>query len=120
MDPPYWKQAEGQYSENPTDLANMPLEEFTPPMAGIINGFAKKLSPGAVIAFLMQPTQWKAPDHQYTDHILDVARLVKLPVDLRVQCPYSSQQCTPQMVTWAKANRKVLVLSRELVVWRVV
>lgn len=120
MDPPYWKQAEGQYSENPTDLANMPLEEFTKTMAGIINGFAKKLSPGAVIAFLMQPTQWKAPDHQYTDHILDVARLVKLPVDLRVQCPYSSQQCTPQMVNWAKANRKVLVLSRELVVWRVV
>ena len=50
LDPPYWKQAEGQYSDDPTDLANMPLEEFNRALAGVINGFSKKLSPGAVIA----------------------------------------------------------------------
>jgi hypothetical protein len=119
LDPPYWKQAEGRYSNDPTDLANMPLEEFTKALATIINGFAKKLSPSAVIALLMQPTQWNAPDHRYTDHIWDMARLVKLPIELRVQCPYESQQCTAQQVDWAKANRKVLVISRELVIWKV-
>jgi hypothetical protein len=119
LDPPYWKQAEGQYSDDPTDLANMPLEQFNAALAGVINGFAKKLKPGAVIALLIQPTQWKAPEKQYTDHVADMLRLVKLPIDLRVQCPYESQQCTPQMVEWAKENRKVLVLSREFVVWRV-
>jgi hypothetical protein len=77
------------------------------------------LSPGAVIALLMQPTQWKAPEHEYTDHVADMIRAVKLPIDLRVQCPYESQQCTAQMVTWAKKSRKVLVLSRELVIWRI-
>ena len=119
LDPPYWKQAEGQYSSAPTDLANMPLEDFTASLAKIINGFAKKLKPGAAIALLMQPTQWRAPEKQYTDHVWDMAKLVRLPVDMRVQCPYESQQCSAQMVEWAKANRKVLVLSRELVIWRV-
>jgi len=28
----------------------MPLEEFNRALAGVINGFSKKLSPGAVIA----------------------------------------------------------------------
>jgi hypothetical protein len=119
LDPPYWKQAEGQYSNNPTDLANMPLEQFSETLVGIINGFAKKLKPGAVIALLMQPTQWKAPERIYTDHVADMIRLIKLPIDMRVQCPYESQQCNAQMVDWAKENRKVLVLSRELVIWRI-
>lgn len=119
LDPPYWKQAEGQYSSDADDLANMPLEQFNETLAGVINGFAKKLKPGAAIALIIQPTQWKAPEKQYTDHVADMLRMVKLPVDLRIQCPYESQQCTAQMVEWAKTNRKVLVLSREIVVWKV-
>lgn len=119
LDPPYWKQAEEKYSKDPTDLANMPLDQFTQSLATIINGFSKKLSPGAVIALLLQPTQWKAPEHKFTDHVIDICRAVKLPIDMRVSCPYESQQCNAQMVTWAKENRKVLVLSRELVIWRI-
>jgi hypothetical protein len=119
LDPPYWKQAEGEYSDDPTDLANMPLAEFTKALATIINSFGKKLSPGAVIAMLMQPTQWKAPERQYTDHVWEMARLVKLPVIMRVQCPYENQQANAQQVEWAKEHRQILVLSRELVIWRV-
>jgi transposase len=119
LDPPYWRQAAGQYSNDPEDLANMALDRFTDTLAGIINAFAKKLSPGAVIALLMQPTQWKADNHEFTDHVADMIRLVKLPIDMRVQCPYESQQCTAQMVEWGKKNRNWLVLSRELVIWRV-
>lgn len=118
LDPPYWKQAEGQYSDDPADLANMPLEQFNETLAGIINGFAKKLS-NACIALIIQPTQWKAPERQFTDHVGDMLRAVKLPVDMRISVPYESQQCTPQMVDWAKENRRVLVLTREIVVWRV-
>ena len=121
LDPPYWAQAAGAYSADPTDLANMPLVEFTDTLAAVINGFGAKLKgTGAVIAMIMQPTQWKAPERQYTDHVADMIRAVKLPIDLRIQCPYESQQCNAQMVEWAKANRKILVLSREIVVWRAV
>lgn len=118
LDPPYWKQAEGQYSKDATDLANMPLDQFSEALAGIINGFAKKLN-NAYIALLIQPTQWKAPERAFTDHIADMLRRVNLPIDMRFSCPYESQQCTAQMVEWAKANKRCLVLSRELVVWRV-
>lgn len=118
LDPPYWKQAEGQYSDDPTDLANMPLEQFNEALAGIINGFAKKLT-DAYIALIIQPTQWKATERQYTDHVGDMLRAVKLPVDMRYSVPYESQQCTPQMVEWAKENKTCLVLSREIVVWKV-
>jgi len=119
LDPPYWKQAEGAYSDGPTDLANMELEEFHSTLAKIITAFGRKLPSKAHIALLMQPTQWKAPDHRYTHHVFEMARRVKLPVAMCISCPYESQQCTAQMVDWAKAARQVLVLTRELVVWEV-
>ena len=118
LDPPYWKQAEGQYSKDESDLANMPLEQFNDALASTINGFAKKLT-DAHIALIIQPTQWKAPARQYTDHVGDMLRAVKLPVAMRYSVPYESQQCNAQMVEWAKANKQCLVLTREIVVWRV-
>lgn len=121
LDPPYWLQAQGQYSQDPTDLANMPLEQFNEALSGVIHGFAKKLKNGEprYIALIIQPTQWKAPERQFVDHVGDMLRMVKLPVEMRFSVPYESQQCNAQMVEWAKANRKCLVLTRELVVWRV-
>jgi hypothetical protein len=119
LDPPYWLQAQGQYSEDPFDLGNMELGKFHESLAGIINGFAKKIS-NAYIALIIQPTQWKAPDRQFTDHIADMLRAVKLPVEMRYSAPYESQQCNAQMVEWAKANKRCLVLTREIVVWKVV
>jgi len=119
LDPPYWKQAEGEYSDDPKDLGNMPLKEFNDTLAGLIKKFGDKMPSPSYIALILQPTQWNAPERHYTDHIADMLRMVKLPIDIRFQCPYESQQCTPQMVEWAKENRKCLALSRELVVWRV-
>lgn len=123
LDPPYWKQVEGDYSDDPTDLANMALDTFTDTLLELIRQYAERIrrarAERSVIAMLMQPTQWRAPGHQYTDHIADLLRTVKLPLDMRFSVPYESQQYPPQMVEWAKANKKCLVLTRELVVWRV-
>jgi DNA modification methylase len=117
LDPPYWKQAEGQYSQDPSDLANMPLPQFNEALSTIIKQFACKLSE-AYIALIIQPTQWKSPNKEYTDHIADMIRSVDLPLDMRYSTPYESQQHTAQMVDWAKENKKCLVLTREIVVWR--
>jgi len=118
LDPPYWIQAEGQYSQDAEDLGNQSLEVFTTNLAVAINQYAKKLT-DAYIALIIQPTQWKSPDRQYVDHIGDMLRAVKLPVDMRYSVPYESQQCNAQMVEWAKDSRRCLVLTREIVVWRV-
>lgn len=119
LDPPYWRQVQGSYSNDPTDLANMELDQFNASLSGLVKGLAKKLGAGAHIALILQPTQWRAENHQYTDHIADMLRLVNLPIVMRVQCPYESQQCLPQQVDWAKANKALLVLSRELVIWEI-
>jgi transposase len=118
LDPPYWIQAEGQYSDDADDLGNQSLELFTANLSAIINQYAKKLT-DAYIALIIQPTQWKAPERQFVDHIGDMMRAVKLPVDMRYSVPYESQQCNAQMVDWAKDNKRCLVLTREIVVWRV-
>ena len=118
LDPPYWKQAAGKYSDDPRDFANMELDSFTKNLAKVINGFAKKLSRG-YIALVMSPSQYAAPERAYTDHIADMLRSIQLPVDMRYSVPYESQQCSAQMVDWAKENNKCLVLTREIVVWRV-
>jgi hypothetical protein len=123
LDPPYWKQAEGQYSKDDDDLANMELDAFNEKLSCLIKTYAEKLkrarNENAYIALIIQPTQWKAPERQFIDHVGDMLRMVKLPVEMRFSVPYESQQCNAQMVEWAKAHRKCLVLTRELVVWRV-
>lgn len=120
LDPPYWRQAQNQYSKDSEDLANMPLEDFTKHMVDIINNIATKQSKG-VIAMLMQPTQWNADNREFTDHIFDIIQGVKnknLILENRVSCPYSTEQANAQMVNWAKENKKLLVISRELIIWR--
>ena len=118
LDPPYWKQAEGKYSKDPTDYANMTLEQFNKNLSELIHSFAKKLA-GAYIALIIQPTQWNAPNREYTDHAADMIRSIKLPIHMRFQCPYESQQANAQMMDWSRVNKTPLVLSRELIVWRV-
>ncbi len=122
LDPPYWKQAEGQYSKDPEDLANMSLEDFNKVLSGVINGIAKKQSQG-VIALLMQPTQWNAPGREFTDHVFDMVQMAdrkRLKLVNRISCPYTTVQCNAQMVNWAKENKELLVLTRELIVWRII
>lgn len=121
LDPPYWKQAENQYSNDPEDLANMNLEIFNKSLSGIINRIASKLSKGSHIALIIQPTQWKSENKNFIDHVFEMIKLAdkKLKLVNRISCPYSTQQCTPQQVDYAKENKILLVLSRELIIWEV-
>lgn len=121
LDPPYWKQAEGQYSNDPTDLANMELDQFNDALAGIVKDIAKRQSKG-VIALLIQPTQWRTPGREFADHVTDLIRNVgnkRLVLENRVSVPYSTEQYNAQQVQWAKENRKLLVITRELIIWRI-
>jgi predicted DNA-binding protein YlxM (UPF0122 family) len=122
LDPPYWKQAENQYSQDEQDLANMELEQFYDELVRFVNACAEKMHSGSHIALLIQPTQWKAPGRKVVDHVIDlIDHLSDAPMQYvrRIVCPYESQQCTAQQVEWAKKNRDVLVISRELIIWEV-
>lgn len=121
LDPPYWKQVENQYSIDAEDLANMPLDKFNNALSSVINNIAKKLSAGSHIALLIQPTQWKSDNKDFTDHVSDMIQLAdkRLKLVNRISCPYSTQQCTPQQVEYAKENKILLVISRELIIWKI-
>lgn len=121
LDPPYWKQAEGQYSSDDEDLANMPLDKFYETLIGYITACASKMPTDSTVALIIQPTQWKNENKEVTDHVIDLIQAVKtkyLKYSHRISCPYESQQCTPQMVDWAKENKTPLVLTREIIIWK--
>lgn len=123
LDPPYWKQAAGKYSKDGEDLANMDLDTFTETLTGIVRRIAEKQSRGA-LALLIQPTQWLTNDaHDFTDHVRDIlcatAKSKRLRLHNRISCPYSTEQYNAQQLMWAKENKSLLVLTRELIVWKV-
>jgi len=124
LDPPYWKQAENQYSNDSKDLANMSLEAFYQSLTQLMGSCAARMTPGAKIALLIQPTQWKADDKQTVDHVVDLiirSRTTdKIQYERRISIPYESQQYNAQQVEWTKANKDVLVLTREIIIWSVI
>lgn len=118
LDPPYWAQAKGKYSDSENDLGNMSLEEFYTSMEllfeDLINWKIKR------IAVVIQPTQWKNENHAFEDHIFKFHEMLsdKYEIEMRYILPYSTQQYTPQMVDGAKEKNICLALNRDLVVWR--
>lgn len=124
LDPPYWAQAKEEYSQDAEDLGNYEsADDFHKAMARVVKRFAAKLSAGSHIALIIQPTQWRSPDRKFTDHVVEIIKEVGnkfLIVENRVSCPYSTEQYNPQMAEWAKEHKQFLVLTRELIVWRIV
>jgi len=43
LDPPYWKQAEGEYSDDAQDLANMELDQFYATLIKFVGDCAAKM-----------------------------------------------------------------------------
>ena len=119
LDPPYGAQVKGKYSDKEEDLANIDHDELTEKLYEIIAAYFQKLPDGAHIALIIQAPQWFSENKRRHDHVWRLAEFgLKPPVE-RIQCPYSPYQAQPQMVNWAKENRRILTISREIVVWEV-
>jgi hypothetical protein len=117
LDPPYWAQAQGKYSDSPDDLGNMCLEDFYSAIEKLIKEItARKINK---IAFVIQPTQYKN-DLKFEDHIFKVDKMFpsEYEIEMRYILPYSTQQYNAQMVEAAKEKNVCLCLNRDLVVWR--
>lgn len=119
LDPPYWKQSAGKYSDASSDLANMPKSEFDACLAEIIAEYGAKMKPGAHLACIISPTQWPNEDHHTDYHDLDLVRNVnkKWKLIRRVLCPYSTEQYNGTQVEIAKRDKLWLVLTRTLLIW---
>ena len=117
LDPPYWCQAENQYSKDTDDLGNMTLDDFNDSMAKLFCEIGKKKI--RRIATVIQPTQYKN-DWKTVDHTIDFAIMLqkKYVVESRRILPYSTQQYNAQMVNKAKEKNDDLVDYRDLTVFR--
>ena len=114
LDPPYWQQAKGRYSEDPADLGNQSLEEFYAAWA-IIAKAVMEHAPRA--AYIISPTQ--LGDGQVVDHATDMLAPFTengWHVERRIIVTYQTQQATGQQVEWARENKRLLKLYRDLVV----
>ena len=114
LDPPYWKQAKGRYSNEPGELAEMELHEFRAAWERVVKAAMEHADR---IAYIISPTQNE--DGSVYDHAVDMTDpffLAGWNVERRIIVPYSTQQATGQQVTWARENKRMLKLYRDLVV----
>lgn len=120
LDPPYWKQAAGKYSDSPADLANQSLEQFYASWSAVVDAAMKHAE---LVAYIVSPAEMR-PDSSIDGHPVDVVDLAVGMLDAftgwrvhrRIIVPYQTQQATGQQVEWARANRRMLKLYRDLVV----
>jgi transposase len=119
LDPPYWQQAKGRYSNEDGELAEMNLSMVYGSWSSIVNTCADHISKDGRLAFIISPTQKE--DGTVVDHAMDMASICAnfgLVTERRIIVPYSTQQATGQQVTWARENRRMLKLYRDLVVMK--
>lgn len=114
LDPPYWKQAAGRYSSEKNEMAEMDLPSFMQAWEAVALAATRH---SKRIAFIISPTQ--QADGSVVDHATEMTH-VFLSQDWRIErriiVPYSTQQATGQQVTWARDNKRMLKLYRDLVV----
>jgi DNA modification methylase len=118
LDPPYWKQTEGKYSQDATDLANVDLETFLGSIGDIAKAIKRKWTEkhNGTLALIMGP--WK-DEGQYVDlPFLCYERIAKyLPLKQRICVPYSTQVHGGAYVKQAQERKEILYLTRDLMVF---
>jgi DNA modification methylase len=120
LDPPYWKQAAGKYSDKEEDLSNMELDKFLDVIGYIAKNVKRKWRdsrPDGRLALIIGPYQkdWETTDLAFMCYQV-IAKYLE-PV-IRIQVPYSTQVHGGQFVKSAKEAKQMLYLSRDLMVFR--
>lgn len=116
LDPPYWKQAAGRYSNDPEDLGNMPLDAFMVAWGRVLEVCIPHLGPTGKLAFIISPTE---DGDRVVDHAFELyaaALAAGLRPYRRIVVTYTTQRANGQQVEWAREQRKLLKLYRDLVV----
>lgn len=116
LDPPYWRQAAGRYSDSAADLGNMPLPAFLDAWANVVKTCDDHLADGGRIAYIVSPAEDDGRVVDLATVMLEACANVGLQVERRIIVPYSTQQATGDQVEKFRAQRRLLKLYRDLVV----
>lgn len=118
LDPPYWRQAAGKYSDSEHDLGNQTLDEFLTSWNTVVKACQPHLADGGKLAYIVSPAEDK-DNNRVVDLALlmyDACRNAGLDPLRRIIVPYNTQQATGQQVEWARDGKRMLKLYRDLVV----
>jgi ParB/RepB/Spo0J family partition protein len=115
LDPPYWRQAEGRYSDDPADLGNMTLEDFNAAWAGIVATCKAHLTETGRIAYIIGATR-KGGNVDHATDMLRACWAAGFTIERRIIVPYQTACANGQQVTWARENKRLLEMYRDLVV----
>jgi len=120
LDPPYWKQSAGKYSNDKDDLANMDLDEFYKTIENFIKQLKKKLAKDGKICLIIGATQWRVEGYKRIDHAYDLMKIIErlgFKIEQRIICPYSTEQYNGNQVSIAKEKKICLNIYRDLIVF---
>jgi hypothetical protein len=118
LDPPYWKQAAGKYSDKPSDLGNVKLTGFLDIIADITKQLKRKWRsrPEARLAIIIGA-------YKHGGEFVDLPLLCYetiskyLQLEVRIQVPYPTQIHGGNFVKMAKEKKELLYLSRDLMIF---
>jgi len=120
LDPPYWIQAEGEYSKEKTDFGNMTLKDFYSNFKELFIKLKNQMDKGSYLAFIIQGTQWKN-NLKLEDHAFKLYKILEdlgFEFEQRIICPYSTEQYNAQQVNKSKEKKIILTIYRDLVVFK--
>jgi DNA modification methylase len=118
LDPPYWRQCKGRYSDKKTDLSNVTLAEFLDAVAALAQGVKRKWRKDhcGKLALLMGTDKHAGA---YTDvPFLCYQRIAKyLNPALRIIVPYNTEITSGAFVKAAQEKKEILCLYRDLMIF---
>ena len=117
LDPPYWKQKRGDYSDDATNLANLTLAEFHKTLMAILTACADRLREGGHVGLIIGATQSNGEFYDHSAHVMAHLPKSGLSLTQRVIVPYTTQQFSAADVAWAKREKKMLKGYRDLMVF---
>lgn len=119
LDPPYWKQAEKKYSKKETDLGNVSIDDFTQNIGNIAKLIKRKWNarPDARLAIIIGPF-YRAGEYTDLSFLCHKAISKYLKLTERIQVPYTTQIVGGDDVNKAKADKRMIHLIRDLMIYK--
>lgn len=117
LDPPYYKKKEDDYVEE--SISSMEIEEYMAFFVSLTVDLYEKHKPGTYVALLMS-NYIDYEDYKKSIWIHDYVKIfigTGFNIHRWIQCPLSTQQYSGFQVNQAKQNKKLLAISRDLVVF---
>ena len=114
LDPPYWNQVSEKYTDHPSNIARMKMDEFYQAFEKILKSFTK--FKGSKVALIIGDTREDFHTEFHLHKILNITDGLGWQLVDRVIVPYSTQQTSAAEVETAKKTKTILRTHRDLVV----